>query len=123
LGSAATSGEIVVLSGSFERASRATSGQARIVRRGDQYELVLSNVTVAFDSMVRVYLVGHDRASSTFLVDSAELKYDMAELQRGAERQVIALPSEPDPSLRSVVLYSPMYGINLGFAPLRAVKR
>jgi hypothetical protein len=113
----------VVLSGSFERASRATSGQAHIVRRGERYELVLSNIAVAFDSMVRVYLVGHDRASSTYLVDSTELKYDMAELQRGAERQVIELPSEPDSRLRSVVLYSPTFGINLGFAPLRSPSR
>jgi hypothetical protein len=112
--------EQVLLAGEFERVSRQTTGHAEIVRRGEQYELVLTNVTVKNDSMVRVYLVGHDRASSTFLVDSTELKYDMAELERGVPRQVIELPSEPDARLRSVVLYNPMFGINLGFAPLRA---
>lgn len=110
----------VLLAGDFERVSRATQGHAEIVKRGNQFELVLSNVTVQSDSMVRVYLVGHDRASTTFLVDATELKYDMASLEPGAARQVIELPSEPDPRLRSVVLYSPAFGINLGFAPLRA---
>jgi hypothetical protein len=110
----------VILAGNFERVSRATTGRAEIVRRGPEYELVLTAVTVASDAKARVYLVSHDRASSTFLVDSAELKYDMAELERGKERQIIALPSEPDPRLRSVVLYNPDFGINLGFAPLRA---
>lgn len=114
-----TPSEEVMLAGDFERVSRATTGRAEIVRRGMAYELVLTGVNVATDSTARVYLVGHDRASSTFLVDSAEVKYDMAALERGRERQVIALPSEPDPKLRSVVLYNPEFGINLGFAPLR----
>jgi hypothetical protein len=116
----ATDAPVVLLAGNFERVSRATQGHAEIVKRGSQFELVLTNVSVASDSMVRVYLVGHDRASSTFLVDATELKYDMAALESGAARQVIELPSEPDPRLRSVVLYSPSFGINLGFAPLRA---
>jgi hypothetical protein len=109
----------VLLAGDFERVSRATKGHAEILRRGEKFELVLTNVTVATDSLVRVYLVGHDRASSTFLVDETELKYDMATLEQGAARQVIELPSEPDARLRSVVLYIPAFGINLGFAPLR----
>src|SRR5512133_1905358 len=67
--------EEVILAGNFERVSRATTGRAEIVRRGTDYELVLTAVTVASDAKARVYLVSHDRASSTFLVDSAELKY------------------------------------------------
>jgi hypothetical protein len=116
----ATDAPIVLLAGNFERVSRATQGHAEIVKNGSKFELILTNVSVAADSMVRVYLVGHDRASSTFLVDATELKYDMAALESGAARQVIDLPSEPDSRLRSVVLYSPSFGINLGFAPLRA---
>jgi len=113
--------EELLLAGQFERVSKATSGRAEIWCRGTRYELRLTDVTVATDAAVRVYLVAHERASSTFLVDSAALKYDMAELERGVSQQVIELPSEPDPRLRSVVLFHPSFGINLGFAPLRPI--
>lgn len=113
--------EEVRLRGAFERVSKAVTGKAEIVQRGNQFFLRLSNVQVASKGPVRVYLVGHDRAASTYLVESTELKYDMAELEVDAQVQLIELPSEPDPRLRSVVLYHPTFGVNLGFAPLRAV--
>jgi hypothetical protein len=73
--------------------------------------------------MVRVYLVGHERASSTRILDETEMKYDMGELERGVPEQRIELPSEPDPALRSVVLFYPSFGVNLAVAPLREVSR
>lgn len=120
-GSATTaSAEQILLEGSFERVSRAASGTARIVRLGNAYELRLSSVTVAQEGTVRVYLVGHERPSSTRILDETELKYDMAELERGVVEQRIELPSEPDPALRSVVLLHPAFGVNLAVAPLRS---
>src|SRR5512138_1328799 len=71
--------EQVVLSGAFERVSRAVAGTASIVHRGSSYYLTLKGVTVAQEGMVRVYLVGHERASNTRIFDESELKYDMAE--------------------------------------------
>lgn len=116
---AAASWEETTLLGKFERVARAVTGTASIVRRGADFELVLQGVTVAQEGAVRVYLVGHDRASSTRILDETEMKYDMAELERGAQEQRIALPSEPDPQLRSVVLFYPEFGVNLAVAPLR----
>ncbi len=112
--------EQILLEGSFERVSRAASGTARIVRRGNVYELRLSSVNVAQEGTVRVYLVGHERPASTRILDETELKYDIAELERGAMEQRIELPSEPDPALRSVVLLHPAFGVNLAVAPLRS---
>lgn len=108
-----------MLEGKFERVARAVTGAASIVRRGADFELVLHGVTVAQEGTVRVYLVGHDRASSTRILDETEMKYDMAELERGVGEQRIGLPSEPDPKLRSVVLFYPEFGVNLAVAPLR----
>lgn len=120
---AAVQGEQVLLVGSFERVARAASGSAQIVRRGDSFELQLKGVSVAQEGVVRVYLVGHDYAKSTRILDETEMKYDMAELERGVPEQNIALPSEPDPALRSVVLFYPEFGVNLAVAPLRPSKR
>lgn len=110
--------EEILLDGKFERVARPVTGTASIVRRGTEYELVLHGVTVAQEGAVRVYLVGHERAATTRIVDETEMKYDMAELERGGSEQRIALPSEPDPALRSVVLFYPVFGVNLAFAPL-----
>jgi hypothetical protein len=109
----------VVLSGAFERVSRRVSGRASIVRRGNDYLLQLQDVSVAQEGSVHVYLVGHPRADSTRILDETEMKYDMAELERGVPEQQIPLPSEPDQALRSVVLVYPAFGVNLAVAPLR----
>jgi len=111
--------EQILLEGTFERVAKAAGGSARIVRRGDNYELRLNNVTVAQEGAVRVYLVGHERASSTRILGETEMKYDMAELDRSVSEQRIELPSEPDRALRSVVLWYPPFGVNLAVAPLR----
>jgi hypothetical protein len=111
--------EQILLEGSFERVAKAATGTARIMRCGKTYELRLSDVTVQQEGMVRVYLVGHERPSNTHILDETELKYDMAELERVKSEQRIELPSEPDPALRSVVLYYPAFGANLAVAPLR----
>jgi hypothetical protein len=112
--------EQLLLEGTFERVAKAASGTARIVRRGNVYELRLNNVIVAQEGAVRVYLVGHERAANTRILDETEMKYDMAELERGVAEQRIELPSEPDRALRSVVLFYPAFGVNLAVAPLRS---
>jgi hypothetical protein len=109
----------VLLTGAFEHAAKPAEGEAEIVRRGDDYELRLRRVRVASDRPVRVYLVGAERASTTRSVVEAELKYDMEDLKPGLAEQVIALPSEPDSALRSVVLWDPAFSVNLAFAALR----
>jgi hypothetical protein len=111
--------EQILLEGAFERVAKAATGTARIMRRGNTYELILRDVTVQQEGAVRVYLVGHERPSNTHVFDETELKYDMAELERVKSEQRIELPSEPDPALRSVVLYYPAFGVNLAVAPLR----
>jgi hypothetical protein len=111
--------ETILLEGAFEQAAKPVEGQAQIVRRGDGFELRLRRVRVTSSRPVRVYLVGAERASTTRSVISAELKYDMDELHSNQTEQTIALPSEPDPALRSVVLWDPEYSVNLGFAALR----
>lgn len=120
---ASTAWEETTLEGKFERVARAVTGTASIVRRGADFELVLREVTVAQQGTVRVYLVGHDWASSTRILDETEMKYDMAELERGVPEQRIALPSEPDPRLRSVVLFYPEFGVNIAVAPLRPKRK
>lgn len=121
VGAAATvPNEQLLLEGKFERVAKTASGTVQIVRRGSAYELRLNNVTVAQQGSVRVYLVGHERASNTRILDETEMKYDMAELERGVAEQRIELPSEPDPALRSVVLFYPAFGVNLAVAPLRS---
>ena len=117
--SAAPRADGVLLEGTFERVARPVTGRASIVRHGASYELVLNGVTVAQEGAVRIYLVGHERPSTTRIVDETEMKYDMEELERGGAEQRIALPSEPDPALRSVVLFYPTFGVNLAYAPLR----
>lgn len=111
--------EQVLLEGTFERVARASSGKAQIVRRGTRYELCLKDMTVAQEGTLRVYLVGHPRASNTRVLDETEMKYDMAELERNVAEQRIELPSEPDPALRSVVIYNPLFGVNVAFASLQ----
>ncbi len=109
----------VLLTGAFEHAAKPAKGEAEIVRQGDRFELRLRRVQVASERPVHVYLVGTERAATTRSVVEAELKYDMEELKPGVAEQVIALPSEPDSKLRSVVLWDPEFSVNLAFAPLR----
>lgn len=107
----------VLSSGRFAAVGKPTSGSVELRARGDDYELCLVNVKIAYDGPVHVYLVGLDDAPTTAAVDNAELKYDMGPLRVGKE-QCIALPTAPHPLLRSVVLWNPMYGANLAAARL-----
>ncbi len=116
--STAQSNAEVLLEGTFEHAAKPVEGKAEILRQGSRFELRLHGVGVASDRPLRVYLVGTERASTTRSVVVTELKYDMDELQPGVAEQVIALPSEPDPALRSVVLWDPVFAVNVGFAAL-----
>ncbi len=120
----ATSAEArtVLLAGQFANGAKPASGNAQLVRRGDRYELVLQKVRVDSRRAVRVYLVGVERASTTRSVIETEQKYDLAELDQTTDEQVVPLPSEPAPELRSVVLWEPGYGVNLGYAPLGATR-
>ncbi len=112
------SGPVVLLRGVFVSVAKTAQGHAEIVRDGERFELRLRGVTIESKRPVRVYLVGAERASTTRSVFEARLQYDMAELEVGADPQIIALPSEPDPSLRSVVLWEPTFYVNLAYAPL-----
>lgn len=109
--------EQVLLSGRFAAVGKPTSGSVELRARGDDYELCLLNVKIAYDGPVHVYLVGLDDALTTAAVDNADLKYDMGPLS-AVEQQCIALPSAPHPLLRSVVLWNPKYGANLAAAKL-----
>jgi hypothetical protein len=113
------SGSGVLLAGDFQRVVKPATGHAAIERDADGYELRLNGVGVTSARPVRVYLVGSERADTTRVVVETELKYDMAELDQGAAEQLIALPSAPDPKLRSVVLYDALFGINLAYAALK----
>jgi len=108
----------VLLQGTFESVAKPARGRAEIVRTGERYELHLYGARVDSQRPVRVYLVGVDRAPTTRSVADAELKYDMAELDQDAAHQIISLPSEPNPAIRSVVLWEPTFYVNLAFAPL-----
>lgn len=111
----------VYLAGDFQGTMKPARGRAEIVRRGPAFELKLRGVHVASNRPLRVYLVGDDRASTTRRIVESTLKYDMAELAPAAAEQVIVLPGEPDPSLRSVVLWDPLFAVNLAFAALHPV--
>ncbi len=113
------SAESTLLSGRFESVGKTTRGTVELIARGDDYFLRLRNVKVEYDGPIHIYLVGVPSAPNTASVDNTELKYDMAPLQNGAEEQLVALPSAPDPALRSVVLWNPKYGANLANAPLQ----
>ena len=113
-----TAREVVLLRGEFVNVSRPVTGSVELVRKGEAYRLELRGVSVTFDGAVHVYLVGLEEAMTTRAVSSTDLKYDMGTLQQGQNQQSIDLPSEPDPRLRSVVLWSPAYGVNLASARL-----
>jgi hypothetical protein len=116
---ARVSAPTVLLSGSFERVAKPVSGRAEIRREGEGYFLVLYDVSIRAEGSVHVYLVGELAARTTRAVTEAALSYDMAELAQGNSEQRILLPSAPDPSLRSVVLFQADFGVNLAVAPLR----
>lgn len=111
--------EQVVASGRFEAVTRPASGGVEVLKRGEEYTLKLSGVSVQSEGAIRVYLVGLDAALSTAAVVGAELKYDMGPLQVDAAEQRIELPGAPDPKLRSVVLWHAAFGANLAAARLR----
>ncbi|MBN2195330.1 MAG: DM13 domain-containing protein [Polyangiaceae bacterium] len=109
------------LTGEFKGIAKRASGTAEIVQHADGFHLRLRSVRVDSQQMVRVYLVGAPQANTTRSVIETEMKYDMAALDQSTAEQIVELPSEPDPALRTVVLWEPAYKINLAYAPLRAV--
>lgn len=109
----------VLLRGNFTRVAKRATGSAELVRRGEQYQLRLRGASVDNLGEVHVYFVGLPDARSTAALTEAETKYDFGPLKQNAAEQLIDLPSEPAPELRSVVLYEPRYRINLAAAALR----
>ncbi len=117
--SSASSAPEVLLVGHFRRVAKPVSGTAQIVRKGKKYQLRLENTSVDYDGKVRVYLVGLPDVPTTMALLKTDTQYDFGPLEQGAKRQLIDLPSEPAPELRSVVLYEPRYRVNLAVAPLK----
>jgi len=109
----------VLLSGSFKRVAKKVEGRVELVRRGKNYALRLLNTKVDNLGEVHVYFVGLPDARSTLEMAATETQYDFGPLQQGAPEQLIALPSEPAPELRTVVLFEPRYRVNLAAAPLQ----
>lgn len=108
----------VLLSGTFQRVAKAADGRAEIIRRGGKYLLRLSNTTVDTHGEVHVYLVGLPDVTSTAELIATDAVYDFGVLEQGAGEQLIKLPSEPAPELKTVVLFEPRYHVNLARAPL-----
>jgi len=115
----AGSGE-VLLSGTFKRVAKKVEGRVELVRRGDSYALRLLNTKVDNLGEVHVYFVGLPDAKTTIEMAATETQYDFGPLEQGAPEQLIGLPSEPAPELRTVVLYEPRYRVNLASAALEA---
>ena len=120
-GSGAADPTEVLLSGSFERVAKKVEGRVELVRRGKNYALRLLNTKVDNLGEVHVYFVGLPDARSTLEMAATETQYDFGPLEQGAPEQIIGLPSEPAPELRTVVLFEPRYRVNLAAAPLEAV--
>lgn len=108
----------MVLRGSFQGVARSASGAVSMVRQGDDLQLQLKRVRVQDDGPVHVYLVAATAVASTSALDAIDLKYDFGPLARDGSEQHIALPDDPDPALRSVVLYNPKFGVVLASASL-----
>lgn len=110
--------EEVLLSGSFKRVAKKVEGRVELVRKGDRYALRLLGTKVDTLGEVHVYFVGLPDARSTLELAGTDMQYDFGPLEQGAAEQIIALPSEPAPELRTVVLFEPRYRVNLAAAPL-----
>lgn len=110
----------VVLSGSFKRVAKKVEGRVELVRKGDRYALRLLGTKVDNLGEVHVYFVGLPDARSTLELAGTQMQYDFGPLEQGAPEQIIALPSEPAPELRTVVLFEPRYRVNLASAALEA---
>ena len=108
----------VLLSGSFKRVAKKVEGRVELVRKGDRYALRLSNTKVDAPGEVRVYFVGLPDAKTTLELAGTDVQYDFGPLEQGAPEQIIGLPSEPAPELRTVVLFEPDYRVNLASAAL-----
>lgn len=108
----------VLLSGTFKRVAKKVEGRVELVRKDTRYALRLVNTKVDNLGEVHVYFVGLPDARSTLELSAAETQYDFGPLEQGAQEQIIALPSEPAPELRTVVLFEPRYRVNLAAAPL-----
>lgn len=111
----------VLLSGTFKRVAKKVEGRVELVRKGDRYALRLLGTKVDNLGEVHVYFVGLPDARSTLELAGTEMQYDFGPLEQGAPEQIIALPSEPAPELRTVVLFEPRYRVNLAAAPLEPV--
>ena len=111
----------VLLSGSFKRVAKNVEGRVELVKRGNNYALRLLKTKVDNLGEVHVYFVGLPDVRSTLEMAATETQYDFGPLEQGANEQIIGLPSEPAPELRSVVLFEPRYRVNLAAAPLEAV--
>lgn len=111
------------MEGQFEQVAKAATGTVRLERRGDSFELVVSNVVLNDAGPVHVYFVGLERVRSTRDLDQVDAKYDFGPLEAVgpstfvAEHR-IALPSEPAPELRSVALINPRFGVVLASSTL-----
>ncbi|HEU5073490.1 MAG TPA: hypothetical protein VFU02_04945 [Polyangiaceae bacterium] len=114
------SGE-VLLSGRFERVAKKVEGRVELVRKGDRYALRLLGARVDHPGEVHVYFVGLPSARSTLEMARTNMQYDFGKLEQGAPEQIIGLPSEPAPELRTVVLFEPRYRVNLAAAALEPV--
>ncbi|HEY6724266.1 MAG TPA: hypothetical protein VI197_09545 [Polyangiaceae bacterium] len=108
----------VVLSGSFKRVAKKVEGRVELLRKGDRYALRLLGTKVDNLGEVHVYFVGLPDARSTLELAGTQMQYDFGPLEQGAPEQIIALPSEPAPELRAVVLFEPRYRVNLASAAL-----
>lgn len=111
--------QVVVLRGTFEPVAREASGAVSVVRLANDYQLRLERVRVQDPGPVHVYLVGSEDVRSTSALDATDMKYDFGLLGVSSEQR-IPLPGEPDPALRSVVLYNPKFGVVLASASLEA---
>lgn len=111
----------VLLSGRFERVAKKVEGRVELVRKGDRYALRLLGTSVDHPGEVHVYFVGLPSARSTLEMARTEMQYDFGKLEQGAPEQIIGLPSEPAPELRTVVLFEPRYRVNLAAAALEPV--
>lgn len=109
-----------MLSGSFKRVAKKVEGRVELVRKGDRYALRLLGTKVDNLGEVHVYFVGLPDARSTLELAGTEMQYDFGPLEQGAPEQIIALPSEPAPELRTVVLFEPRYRVNLASAALES---
>jgi hypothetical protein len=112
----------VLLAGPFDEVAKPARGSAELIATGTHYQLRLRAVTVDDRGPVHVYFVGVPAARTTLEVVQTDTKYDFGPLRTDTAQQIIDLPSEPAPELRSVVLWNRLYGVNLAVAALQEIE-